>query len=467
MLWVPIDRTLDISLKRQVYEYLKKLILHGELKAGERLPATREFASQLGISRNVVIEAFEQLLAEGYIIGQQGSGSFVADGAFLERNQEDEQTVFPDIFEEGIKEKDVIDFRSGIPALDMFPRREWGKLAKEVCIETPNSTFGYDHPEGRIELRRILSQYLRRTRGVKCCAEQIVITSGATQAFSLITRLLLYPGDKVIIEDPITHEIQTIFTSTGATLIPVPVDERGIKTDFISNEKEPKFIFVTPSHQFPLGSILPIQRRIQLIQFARANQCYIVEDDYDSEFRYDGEPISSLQGLDSERVIYVGTFSKNLSPALRMGYLVLPQALIERCRKLKWFNDLHTPSLNQMLLAHFIEQGILERHIRKMRKVYMERREVLRKALNREFGQLVEVSGDSTGLHLIAEFKGIEFTSELIERLYQNNVKVYPVEHHAIDKGRHVNKVILGYGNLKINEIEEGVCRLRIIYRGK
>lgn len=467
MLWVPIDRTLDISLKRQVYEYLKKLILHGELKAGERLPATREFASQLGISRNVVIEAFEQLLAEGYIIGQQGSGSFVADGAFLERNQEDEQTVFPDILEEGIKEKDVIDFRSGIPALDMFPRREWGKLAKGVCIETPNSTFGYDHPEGRIELRRILSQYLRRTRGVKCCAEQIVITSGATQAFSLITRLLLYPGDKVIIEDPITLEIQTIFTSTGATLIPVPVDERGIKTDFISNEKEPKFIFVTPSHQFPLGSILPVQRRIQLIQFARANQCYIVEDDYDSEFRYDGEPISSLQGLDSERVIYVGTFSKNLSPALRMGYLVLPQALIERCRKLKWFNDLHTPSLNQMLLAHFIEQGILERHIRKMRKVYMERREVLRKALNREFGQLVEVSGDSTGLHLIAEFKGIEFTSELIERLYQNNVKVYPVEHHAIDKGRHVNKVILGYGNLKINEIEEGVCRLRIIYRGK
>lgn len=342
-----------------------------------------------------------------------------------------------------------------------------GKLAKGVCIETPNSTFGYDHPEGRIELRRILSQYLRRTRGVKCCAEQIVITSGATQAFSLITRLLLYPGDKVIIEDPITLEIQTIFTSTGATLIPVPVDERGIKTDFISNEKEPKFIFVTPSHQFPLGSILPVQRRIQLIQFARANQCYIVEDDYDSEFRYDGEPISSLQGLDSERVIYVGTFSKNLSPALRMGYLVLPQALIERCRKLKWFNDLHTPSLNQMLLAHFIEQGILERHIRKMRKVYMERREVLRKALNREFGQLVEVSGDSTGLHLIAEFKGIEFTSELIERLYQNNVKVYPVEHHAIDKGRHVNKVILGYGNLKINEIEEGVCRLRIIYRGK
>jgi len=169
--------------------------------------------------------------------------------------------------------------------------------------------------------------------------------------------------------------------------------------------------------------------------------------------------------LDSERVIYVGTFSKNLSPALRMGYLVLPQALIERCRSLKWFHDLHTPSLNQMLLARFIEEGLLERHIRKMRKVYMKRREVLRKALTREFGQSVDILGDSTGLHLIAEYKEVEFTKELIERLYQSNVRMYPVEHHTIQKGRHVNKVILGYGNLREEEIEEGVCRTRTILR--
>lgn len=461
MLWIPIDRTLDIPLKRQVYEYIRKLILNGELKAGEKLPATRECASQLGISRNVVIEAFEQLLAEGYIVGHQGSGTYVAEGAFLEQKQEEELRSTQEITEEGFQEKDVIDFRSGIPALDMFPKKDWGMLAKEVCLEAPDYTFGYDHPEGRLELRKILSQYLRRTRGVKCHADQIVITSGATQAFSLITKLLLSQDDKVIIEDPITNEIQTIFTSTGATLIPIPVDEQGIRTDLLTNEKKTKFIFVTPSHQFPMGSILPIQRRIQLIQFARENECYIVEDDYDSEFRYDGEPISSLQGLDSERVIYVGTFSKNLSPALRMGYLILPKVLIERCRSLKWFHDLHTPSLNQMLLARFIEEGMLERHIRKMRKVYMKRREVLRDALIHEFGESVQISGDSTGLHLIAEFKEVEFTEQLIERLYQNQIKVYPVEHHAIDKGRHVNKVILGYGNLRVEEIEEGICRLK------
>ncbi|WML28672.1 PLP-dependent aminotransferase family protein [Neobacillus sp. OS1-32] len=462
MLWIPIDRTLDIPLKRQVYEYIRKLILHGELRAGEKLPATRECASHLGISRNVVIEAFEQLLAEGYIVGHQGSGTFVAEGAFLEQMQE-EQTTTLEISEECIQEKDVIDFRSGIPALDMFPKKDWGRLAKEVCLEAPDYTFGYDHPEGRLELRKILSQYLRKTRGVKCHADQIVITTGATQAFSLITKLLLSQGDKVFIEDPITNEIQTIFTSTGASLIPIPVDEQGMRTDLLSDSEKPRFIFVTPSHQFPLGSILPIQRRIQLIQYARANECYIVEDDYDSEFRYNGEPISSLQGLDSERVIYVGTFSKNLSPALRMGYLVLPQALIERCKSLKWFHDLHTPSLNQMILARFIEEGLLERHIRKMRKVYMKRRKALREVFLQEFGKTAKILGDSTGLHLIAEFKGVEFTEDIIKRLFQNHVKVYPVEHHAIRKGRHVNKVILGYGNLRTEEIKEGVCKLRTV----
>ncbi len=461
LLWIPIDRSLDIPLKRQVYEYIRNQILHGDLKGGERLPATREFASQLGISRNVLIEAFEQLLAEGYIVGHQGAGTFVAQGAFLEQEQKREQNKVSSISKGNQNEKDMIDFRSGIPALDMFPRKEWGKLSKEVCIDTPNSIFGYGYPEGRTELREVLSHFLRKTRGVVCHPEQIVVTSGATQAFSLITRLLLSQGDRVIIEDPITHEIQTIFTSTGATLCPIPVDELGIRTDRLITKLKPKFILVTPSHQFPLGSILPIQRRIQLIQFARASNCYVVEDDYDSEFRYEGQPINSLQGLEPEKVIYVGTFSKNLSPALRIGYLVLPQALIEECRQLKWFQDLHTPSLDQMILARFIEDGLLERHIRKMRKIYMKRREVLRNALVREFGDLMRLSGDSTGLHLIVDFPSVEVTEKMVEKFYLNGVKVYPVERHSFHKGRHQNKLILGYGNLRAEEIEEGVYRIK------
>jgi GntR family transcriptional regulator / MocR family aminotransferase len=469
LLWIPIDRTLDIPLKRQVYEYIRKQILYGELKAGERLPATRELATQLGLSRNVMIEAFEQLLAEGFIVGQQGSGTFVAYGAFLEQRKVTKPITALDEPEKEKKDRGMIDFRSGIPALDQFPRKEWGRLSKEVCLEASSSAFGYDHPEGRLELRRTIAHYLRRTRGVDCNEDQIVITSGATQAFSLITRLLLSNEGKVVIEDPITHEIQTIFTSTGAKLCPIPVDEHGMRTELLSEGEIPKFIFVTPSHQFPLGSILPIQRRIQLIQYARATDCYLVEDDYDSEFRYEGEPISSLQGLEPEKVIYVGTFSKNLSPALRMGYLILPPALIEQCRSLKWFHDLHTPSLNQMILAHFIEEGLLERHIRKMRKVYMKRRDALRNALVSGFGHSVKISGDSTGLHLIVEFLNIEFTEELIEEIYQNNVRLYPVEQHAIHHGRHRNKVIIGYGNLNEEEIEMGISRLKeslVKYRG-
>ncbi|MBA4538128.1 PLP-dependent aminotransferase family protein [Bacillus aquiflavi] len=462
MFWIPIDRTMDMPLIRQVYEQIRMRILHGELVAGECLPPTRELASSLGISRNVVVEAYEQLIAEGYIEAQQGSGTYVAEGAYLDKQEKLNCFTFFD--KQQIKEEtnDVIDFRSGLPALDMFPRKMWGQIAKQVCIDTSHSIFGYGYPEGRIELRHILARYLKRTRGVYCHSDQLVITSGATQGLSLIASLLLSPGDEVIIEDPITHEIQTIFTSPGSTLHPIPVDEQGMKTDLLPANKRPSFIFVTPSHQFPLGGVLPIQRRIQLIQFARTTDCYIVEDDYDSEFRYHGAPISSLQGLDPDRVIYIGTFSKILSPALRLGYLILPPSLTKRCKDLKWFTDLHTPSLQQLTAARFIKDRHLERHIRKMKKIYQGRRDHVKKCLAEQFGHHVNILGDSTGLHLIAEFQNITFSDQKVEEIIKKyKVKIYPVEQHTIQKGTHQNKVIIGYGNLTIEEIEEGIRRLK------
>lgn len=264
------------------------------------------------------------------------------------------------------KDDNIINFRSGIPALDLFPRKTWVKLSHTIWNDIAPSTFGYDIPEGRPELRQVLSRYLLKTRGVDCHPEQIVITSGATQALTLVSKLLLAPDDKVFIEDPITNDIQTIFETSGSFLYPIPVDEYGMKTSLLPVNKNPKFVFITPSHQFPLGGTLPIQRRIQLINYSRKTNCYLVEDDYDSEFRYEGPPVSSLQ----DRVIYIGSFSKILSPALRMGYLILPSQLIEKCRKLKWFSDLHTPSLDQLILARFIDEGYLERHITKMKKTY-------------------------------------------------------------------------------------------------
>lgn len=235
-----------------------------------------------------------------------------------------------------------------------------------------------------------------------------------------------------------------------------------MKTELISKGKKPSFVFVTPSHQFPLGGILPIQRRLQLIQLARTSECYIVEDDYDSEFRYNETPISSLQGLDPSKVIYIGTFSKNLSPALRLGYLILPFQLVERCRSLKCFTDLYTPSLEQLVLARFIEEGHLERHIRKMKKIYQKRRETLIKSLNLYFNDRVNILGDATGLHLIGEFIDINFSDEVVNKILEHGARVYPVELHTIKKEIHLNKIIMGYGNLTHEEIKEGIKRLRM-----
>jgi len=456
LLWIPIDRSSDIPLNRQVYQQIREKILNGHLQAGERLASTRELSFELKVSRNVILEAYDQLLAEGFLIARSGSGTFVAEGAFLTQHEA------PFLFEVDEKKmkNHIINFRSGIPALDLFPRKTWAKLSHQLWNDIESTNFGYDFPEGRLELRQTLAHYLLRTRGVHCHPEQIVITSGATQALTLVSRLLLSPNDIAIIEDPITNDIQTIFKSSGASLYPIPVDEYGMKTALIPENLHPKFVFLTPSHQFPLGGTLPIQRRIQLINFARRNNCFLVEDDYDSEFRYEGPPVSSLQGLDLERVLYIGSFSKILSPALRIGYIVLPTHLIEKCRQLKWLTDLHTPSLDQLILAHFIKEGYLERHIAKMKKFYKNQRDFLIQCLQTTFSNKVKILGYSTGMHLIAELEDIHFSKELLFKIEQLGVKIYPVEDHSIEKGKNTNRIILGYGHLKKNEIEEGVTRL-------
>jgi len=456
MLWIPINRALDIPLNKQVYQQIREKILNGTLQGGERLASTRKLCSELSVSRNVILEAYDQLIAEGFIVSYRGSGTFVADGALLTQSN---KVVLKNRTEEK-KEEMKIDFRSGIPALSLFPRKTWAKLSHRIWNDTNPTLFGYDLPEGRYELRDVLANYLLRTRGVECHPEQIVITSGATQALTIIVRLLLSANDIAIMEDPITNDIQTIFTSSGASIYAIPVDQSGMRTSLLPHNQQPKFVFITPSHQFPLGGTLPIQRRIQLINYARQKQCYLVEDDYDSEFRYEGPPVSSLQGLDPNRVLYVGSFSKILSPALRIGYLVLPIDLVEKCRQLKWFSDLHTPSVEQLILAHFIKEGYLERHIAKMKKYYKNNRDFLIDCLHTTFSNRIKILGYSTGLHLVVEIQNINFSRALLEKIEHFGVKVYPVEDHSISKGNHNNRIILGFGHLKKDEIQEGVTRL-------
>jgi GntR family transcriptional regulator/MocR family aminotransferase len=461
MLWLPLDRTSNVPLIRQLYLELRQRILNGELPAQQRLPATRTLAMHLGVSRNVVLEAYDQLIAEGYLEGRSGSGTYVAQGAYWELAASQPPVNEQRSGSPELEAPDQIDFRSGIPALDRFPRKLWGQLAQQMCLEVPAVQFGYGSPEGEAELRANLAHYLLRTRGVNCQAEQIVITSGAAQAFALVVKLLAAPGETVVVEDPVPQEIRQIFLAGGALLQSIPVDDRGLQTHLLNSARDPRFVLVTPSHQFPLGSVLTIQRRIELLQFARATGSFIVEDDYDSEFRYEGTPVSSLQGLAPEQVIYVGTFSKILSPALRLGYLVLPFALVEECRRLKRLNDLHTSALEQLTLARFIQMGHLERHVARMKKLYRQRRNMLRRSLFEHFADQVKVSGDSTGLHLVAEFAEMQFSAELLQRTERQGVRIYPVSAYAIAPELYQQQIVLGYGNVAIAEIEIGIQRLQ------
>ncbi|WP_409175776.1 PLP-dependent aminotransferase family protein [Brevibacillus fortis] len=468
MFWMTIDREKTIPLIRQIYSELRTKILSGELTAGFKLPSTRKVASELHLSRNVVLEAYEQLLAEGYIESRRGSGYFIASGIYLEQHARmtEAGAGLPKVdqhFNEA--ESQRIDFRSGVPALEHFPRSLWGKTVQRVCQEAPLSVFGYNRPEGRTELRTILSRYLYRTRGVQCEPEQIIMTSGATQALTLIANVLLRPDSHVVIEDPITHDIQSIFTRTGARLLPVPTDAYGMDMEQLPSlsAHRPSFVFVTPSHQFPLGGTMPVQRRLQLIRYAREADCYIVEDDYDSEFRYETAPISSIQGLASERVIYIGSFSKILSPGLRQGYLVLPKALVASYQQAKWLSDLHAPSIDQLALGVFIEEGHLEKYVNRVKKLYKKRRQCLIDALQLAFGDGIRIWGEAAGLHIVAAFPTVRFTPDVLAALEQAGVRVYPVEEHAIVKGNHTDKIILGYGNTTKEQIVEGVMRIKAV----
>lgn len=452
-MWVSIDKNVAVPMLRQVYQTIRDRILAGELHAGYKLPSTRVLASQLNVSRNVILEAYEMLLAEGLASARPGSGTYVAEGAVLPG-----YVPAPPIAASAsamdtdyTNEVSVISFRTGLPALELFPRKSWADLLQSVCKEAPDLALGYGDPAGEPELRRELADYLVRTRGVKARPEHIVITSGAVQAIQLVTRLLLSAGDEALVEEPTNEDLKSILLATGATLRSMPVDDSGVITADLPQINHPKLVYLTPSHQFPLGGILPIQRRIELIQYAARTGCLLLEDDYDSEFRYDGAPVHSLQSLDPERVLYVGTFSKILFPALRIGYIVLPPSRVADFIRLKQLADYQTASLEQIVLSRFIRKRLLHAHVHKMKKVYAKRRQVLLDSLEQHFTGQYRVCGRPAGLHLVAEFQ-FPLREDLQECLRSENVFAAQLEG---------NRLLMGYGHLNESKIREGVSRIR------
>jgi len=456
-MWIAVDKNKNISLSRQIYTQIKQLILEGSLSEDDKLPSSRELSKELYVSRNTILEAYNQLIAEGYLQGNHGSGTIVANGISKYKIPGSDIKNILSIREEPAKNK-IIDFSSGIPDLTLFPKKELGKLYQSACINLSEKAFRYHSPAGVAKLRYAISDYLFRTRGLCCNPNNLMIVSGSTQGLSLISRLLYAKDKKVLIENPTHPGLKNVIAKVGFPVTGVDADDYGLNTQLLKSSKDIAFIYTTPSHQYPLGSILPIKRRLDLIQYALANNCYIIEDDYDSEFHYVGQPVNSLCELNPQKVIYIGTFSKILSPSIRIGYLILPDEIISPYLELKQYSDVHTESLSQYVLAEFIQNGGLEKHVWKMKKVYAKKRQHLIDELTRYFPGEFEIRGHAAGLHIIVRFYNVVFTKELVNKIYKNNVKIYPLENYNFQNTtNYENQVLLGYGHLELTEISEGI----------
>jgi len=334
----------------------------------------------------------------------------------------------------------------------------------------PLEQFGYTGPEGLPILREEIASWLFRSRGLQVSADDIFITAGATHALHLIADLLCRDNRGIIMEDPCHMGMLRVLRSKNYPIIPVPVDEQGLRTDLLENIESgignaigssAGAVYVTPSHQFPLGGILPAARRAALIRFARDNSVYIIEDDYDSEYRYAGEPVAPLYAMDPQRVIYVGTFSKILFPSLRIGYVLLPKPLHEKWRYLRTHTDVQNPPFEQAALAEYLHTRKLDRHIQRMRRLYGERRRKLFSALEESFGSNWIPWGDAAGLHVAIEFPGKCFDRSFLEKSRKCGIRITPVEYHSKCKGRHQNKLLLSFGHLEPDEIDKSVLLLK------
>ena len=472
-------------LYRQVYRAVRGEILAHRLSPGTRLPSTRALATELGISRNIAILAYDQLLGEGYAQARTGSGTIVARtlpgewsnarpaGPAPAARAEPTLARFGERVVELGRQRAwgwqlqparlPYDFRYGRPAFSEFPHAVWCRLLGRRARRVTVRDLDYGDPQGRLELREALAERLRRLRGIDARAERIVIVNGSQQALDLVTRVLLEPGDRVLIEEPHYLGARWVFTAAGAELVPATVDEEGMRVPKPSARgRSPRLAYVTPSHQFPTGVVLPVGRRLELLNWATRTGAFVLEDDYDSEYRYEGRPLQALAGLDETgRVIYVGTFSKLMFPALRLGYLVLPETLVAPVTAAKAIGDTGTASLEQLTLADFIREGHFERHLHRSRRRNAERRAALLEAVHEHFGERADVSGANAGLHVLAWLQGRDGgpIGSVRQKAEAAGVGLYSVAACYLYPPRRTG-VLLGYGALRESVIREGIRRL-------
>lgn len=477
-----LDESLPLPLYRQLYEGLRDSILSGRLAPGQRVPSSRVLARQLCVSRNTVSQAYAELAAEGYLSGRHGSGTYVSRELPEEPVQarpegwgssEAPPRRSPGVSRRwwtregaGSAERQLrpprglpYDFHPAQGAWDAFPQETWRRLLARHWRRSWKEAMDYGDPAGYRPLREEVAAYLARSRAVRCTPDEVVIVNGTQQALDLLARTLLEPGDPVAVENPGYRAARQVFATYDALLVPVPVDREGMVVEGLRGSGA-RLALVTPSHQFPTGAVLSLPRRLSLLSWARSEGGLVVEDDYDSEFRFEGRPLASLQGLDdSGSVVYLGSFSKVLFPSLRVGYAVLPPDLVRPFEEAKDLTDRQTPMLEQQVLAGFLGEGHFERHLRRMRQLYRSRRGALVEALERHLEGRVQVVGASAGMHLMVLLAPDMEEADVVERAAAVGVGVYPASPYYYGGGS-PPALVMGYAGMPEERIAQGVARL-------
>jgi len=471
---------------RQLYDWFRKAILDRQLRPGQRVPSTRGLAEELKISRIPVLNAYEQLLAEGYF------ETFVGAGTCVARSIPDDSLSPAGVkARKGLQETQMLGkraprrisrrasgltdvpaqswldnlgaFRVSLPALDQFPIGVWSKLVARHCRRPPRGIMAYGDAMGYLPFCETIAEYLGAVRGVRCEASQILVTTGSQQALQLSAQVLLDPRDRVWMEEPGYPGARQAFMMAGAQLMPVPVDRDGMNVaHIIGRGLGAGAVYVTPSHQYPTGMTMGATRRMLLLHWAARSGAWIIEDDYDSEYRFASRPIASLQGLDTDgRVIYVGTFSKVMFPALRLGYVVVPKDLVPAFSAARDAADIFSSTLYQAVLTDFIREGHFARHIRRMRMLYMERRCVLEKAIQLQMGDMLQVIGAEAGMHLVALLPPGTSDVAVSKEAAQRGISVMPLS-TCYSKLPARGGLILGYGGASPHQIQDGIRKLRM-----
>src|SRR5262245_55644905 len=466
-----VDRASATPLHRQIYDRWRSGILGGRFRRGERVPSTRAFADAYGVSRITVTAAYDQLLAEGYFETRVGSGTFVSQelpDEALRPMRVAKAAAKParpirlsayasrlDRIRPMPPARHPLNLSNVSPALSRFPFPLWRRLIARHLKQARPDIF--DHragPTGYATLREAIAAYLDRARAVRCEPEQVIVVNGSQQALDLCARLLLDPGDEAAVEEPGYPGAKQLFHAHGATVKALPVTDSGVSLDGLSART--RLVHMTPSHQFPSGVSMTLARRLEWIEWARQTGAVLLEDDYDSEYRYSGPPLPAMHGLadgGSPSIIYIGTFSIVMFRGLRVGYLVVPKDLVEPFRVAKWMADRHTPLVEQAALADFLREGHLERHVRRMRRLYKRRREVLLDAIDRQFGSRALVRGDAAGLHVTVRFSG---AGDLTARAERNGVGLSRSDIYYLSKAP-ANEFILGFSAETERALREAV----------